>query len=141
EEERAGAHLRTTEELRSCVIWNKGEGNVRIEPLPWQAQLNPQFTTAIGDVNGDGRQDLWLAGNIYGLSPQVGRADAGRGTLLLNEGDRNWKYVDNQTAGINLRSQVRDAQYVKLADGGKALLVGINDEEMRVFRLNPATTK
>ncbi|MEM9931018.1 MAG: VCBS repeat-containing protein, partial [Bacteroidota bacterium] len=141
EELRAKALNLRCEELRSSIIWNKGEGQVRIEPLPWQAQLTTQFTTAIEDVNQDGRPDLWLGGNIFGLTPQVGRADAGRGTLLLNAGDRNWTYVDNAAAGISLKGQVRDAKFIDLADGSKALLVGINDEPLRIFQLQLPATK
>ncbi|MBB4078699.1 hypothetical protein GGR28_001312 [Lewinella aquimaris] len=141
EEERQGVIERGAQQLQSCVIWNKGEGKVITEPLPWQAQLNPQFTIAIGDVNGDDRPDLWLGGNIYGLSPQVGRADAGRGTLLLNAGDRQWEYVEPTRAGINLQGQVRDAQWLDLANGGQTLLIARNDAELKAFRINKQTSR
>jgi hypothetical protein len=141
EEERAKALTLSCEELRSSIIWNKGDGQVRIEPLPWQAQLTTQFTSAIEDVNGDGKLDLWLGGNIFGLTPQVGRSDAGRGTLLLNAGDRNWTFVDNAEVGISVKGQVRDAQFINLADGAKGLLVGINNEPMKIYRLNEQPTK
>ena len=62
EEERKDAIERKAVQLQSMVIWNLGEGKVRLDPLPWQAQLNPQFAVAVGDVNGDGRKDLWLGG-------------------------------------------------------------------------------
>lgn len=141
EEEKKGVQSWAARELRSSVIWNKGDGNVRIEPLPWQAQLTPQYTVAIEDVNGDDLPDLWLGGNIFGLSPQVGRADAGRGTLLLNKGDRSWEYVSNKEAGISVKGQVRDAQFIKLANGETSLLVGCNDEPLRIFKTTPATSK
>ena len=141
EEQREGAVDYDARELRSSIIWNQGEGNVRITPLPWQAQLTPQFTTAVADVNGDERPDLWLGGNIFGVTPQVGRADAGRGCLLINEGDRKFSYRDPAAAGIEVAGQVRDAQFIELASGGKALLVGCNDEAMRVYRVNPALSK
>ncbi|MFK8163735.1 MAG: VCBS repeat-containing protein [Lewinella sp.] len=141
EAERAEALTLSCEELRSSIIWNKGEGQVRIEPLPWQAQLTTQFTSAVEDVNGDGKLDLWLGGNIFGLTPQVGRSDAGRGTLLLNAGDRNWTFVDNAEVGISVKGQVRDAQFINLADGAKGLLVGINNEPMKIYRLNQQPTK
>jgi hypothetical protein len=141
EEERAKALTLSCEELRSSVIWNKGEGQVRIEPLPWQAQLTTQFTSAVEDVNGDGKLDLWLGGNMFGLTPQVGRSDAGRGTLLLNAGDRNWTFVDNADTGVSVKGQVRDAKFIDLADGSKALLVGVNNEPMKIFRLQEPPTK
>ena len=140
-EERAGALEWRTNELRSSVIWNDGIGKVNMAPLPWQAQLTPQFTTAIGDVNGDGRPDLWLGGNATETAPQVGRMDAGRGTLLLNAGDRKWTYVDNQAAGVSISGNVRDAKFMDLANGDRALLVGVNDEVLRTYRVQADASK
>ena len=141
DDERRGTQDWKAMELRTSVIWNKGEGQVRIDPLPWQVQLTPQYTVAVDDINADGRPDLWFGGNIFGLTPQVGRADAGRGALVLNRGDRVWEYVDNGRAGISVDGQVRDAQFIDLANGGKALLVGCNDEPMRVFTTQQTATK
>ncbi|MBC6995041.1 VCBS repeat-containing protein [Neolewinella lacunae] len=141
EEERAGALEWRTNELRSSVIWNDGIGKVNMAPLPWQAQLTPQFTTAIGDVNGDGRPDLWLGGNVTETTPQVGRMDAGRGTLLLNAGDRNWTYVNNAEAGVSIPGNVRDAKFMDLTNGDKVLLVGVNNELLRTFKVNTKPTK
>ncbi len=141
EAERERALLYEAKELRSSVIWNKGDGTVTISPLPWQAQLATHFATAIDDVDNDGQPDLWLGGNIFGVTPQVGRMDAGRGTLLLNRGDRKWEYLDNQAAGIAVNGQVRDAQFINLAGGKKALLVGQNDAALEVFELRGAAGK
>lgn len=141
EEQRAKARTYLTEELRNSVFWNKGDGTVRIEPLPWQAQLANHYAVAIGDVNGDDRPDVWLGGNNFGISPQVGRMDASRGTLLLNQGDRNWEYADNRASGVSVDGQVRDAQFIELANGGKALLVGQNDEALRIYKLQETTSK
>ena len=85
--------------------------------------------------------DLWLGGNIFGVTPQVGRMDAGRGTLLLNRGDRQWEYVDNQAAGLEVDGQVRDAQFINLAGGKKALLVGQNGEALEVFKVREEVGK
>ena len=140
-EERKGALAWQTNELRSSVIWNNSIGQVTLAPLPWQAQLTPQFTTAIGDVNGDGQPDLWLGGNVTETAPQVGRMDAGRGTLLLNAGGRKWEYVPNNESGVSIPGNVRDAQYIDLADGNKALLVGVNNEALRTYRLRDRSSK
>ena len=139
--ERAGALEWRSNELRSSVIWNNGIGQVNMAPLPWQAQLAPQFTSAIGDVNGDGLPDLWLGGNATETAPQVGRMDAGRGTLLLNAGDRKWTYADNETAGVNISGNVRDAKFIDLADGDKALLVGVNDKGLRTYRVRKGNSR
>ena len=141
ETQRAGALERTTKQLQSAVVWNMGGGQVELVPLPWQAQLNPQFTVAVGDANGDGLRDLWLGGNIYGLSPQVGRGDAGRGTLLLNRGNREWEYVSPEEAGVRVTGQVRDATYLDLADGSRVLLVARNDDTLKTYRVSQTVTR
>jgi hypothetical protein len=41
--------------------------------LPVMAQLSPVFGILASDLNKDGRQDLFLAGNFFGLKPQTGR--------------------------------------------------------------------
>ena len=141
EEQRSGATESRAVQLRSCVVWNHGDGKVQVEPLPWQAQLTSQFAVAVGDVNADGRPDLWLGGNQYGLAPQVGRADAGRGTLLLNAGNREWTYVDPQHAGVNLPGQVRDAHFLDMADGGRCLLVARNDAALKLYEVTGNPTR
>ena len=129
-----------TERLASVVVWNEGKGNFKTQELPWQAQLTQQYAAAIGDVNADGKPDIWMGGNRYGLAPQVGRADAGRGSLLLNDGDRSFTYVAPAAAGVSVRGQVRDAAFVELADGGRGLLVGCNNDPLRLFRTTTAPT-
>ncbi|WP_173021406.1 VCBS repeat-containing protein [Lewinella sp. W8] len=141
EEERQMTFSRKAEQLSNCIIWNEGEGRVKLTPLPWQAQLTTQFTAAVADVNGDSRPDLWLGGNLHGLSPQVGRSDAGRGTLLLNEGDRQWSYVSNEASGISVRGQVRDAQFLRLATGDLSLIVGCNNEPVQTYVLRASSSK
>lgn len=132
-EEREKAVPFRTVELRSCVVWNEGKGEVSLEPLPWPAQLTTQFAAACGDVNDDGRTDLWLGGNLFGLPPQVGRSDAGRGTLLINKGNRDWEAISPEVAGISIRGEVRDAQFIQMADGKQGLLVGCHNDEMLFF--------
>ncbi len=134
-EERKDVLERKAVQLQSCIVWNLGAGKVQIDPLPWQAQLNPHFTIAVGDVNGDGAQDIYMGGNIFGLSPQVGRADAGRGTLLLNQNNREWEYVPPREAGIHLPGQVRDARFIDGANGTINLLIARNDAELMTYRL------
>ena len=141
DEQRGGAVERRSVQLSSCVVWNHGDGKVQVEALPWQAQLTPQFAVAVGDVDADGLPDLWLGGNQYGLAPQVGRADAGRGTLLLNAGGRKWTYVDPAAAGIQLTGQVRDAEFVDLADGSRCLLVARNDAALKMYRVTSSPTR
>ena len=141
EPQRAGALELKTEELRSSVLWNDGNGKVTLQPLPWAAQLTCQYTAAVGDVNDDGRPDLWLGGNIFGVAPQAGRQDAGRGTLLLNKGNRTWTHSEPQLAGISVPGQVRDAKWIELADESRVLLIGVNDAPLEAFRLHNRPSK
>ncbi len=134
EEERAEAFAYQAETLRSCIVWNDNKGAVSVEALPWQVQLTTQFAAAVGDVNNDQRPDIWLGGNLLGLSPQVGRSDAGRGVLLLNEGKRKWRVAEQQETGISIKGAVRDAQFIQNAQGEPLLLIGQNNDSLLIFK-------
>ena len=132
EAERAQALEYQTEELRSVVLWNEGGNKFTITPLPWQAQLAPVATIAPRDVDGDGRIDLWLGGNLYGLPPRVGRMDASRGVFLRNAGDREWEYLSAAETGLSVDGEVRDAEWIETAKG-PVLLIARNGAAARLF--------
>jgi len=119
--------------LQTSVLWNDGTG-FRLEALPMEAQVSPVFGIAVDDFNGDGKQDIWLGGNFYGLKPEVGRHDSSRGVLLAGDGKNSFAFIKNSESGIYLNGEVRDAA-VFLTKNGKALLVARNDAEAVFYGL------
>ncbi|MDH3243473.1 MAG: VCBS repeat-containing protein [Saprospiraceae bacterium] len=129
-EEQAGALTYAVDNLQSSIVWNE-EGTFRLEALPWQAQLSPTFAILAEDLNGDQTPDIWLGGNFYGLKPQVGRHDAGRGTLLLGNGNGQFDLVTSNS-GIDGRGEVRDAKIIDI-QGRLNIIVARNNDAALIF--------
>ncbi|PHI21970.1 hypothetical protein CEQ90_01205 [Lewinellaceae bacterium SD302] len=127
-----GSEVSTVNELRSLVILNDGK-TLRVKPLPMEAQESPIYATAIADVDGDGDQDLITGGNFYYAKPQVGRYDADRGNLLLNDGQGNFSAATG-FAGLGIDGEVRDLTCLDLPHG-KYLLVARNNAKMMLYRI------
>jgi len=102
----------------------------RLISLNNAAQLSPTFAIAPVDHNQDGKMDLWLGGNFYGLKPEAGHLDGSRGVLLENQGNLNFSEVPNNpdiTTG-----EVRDAKTIKI-NGEEALLVARNNQTLQLL--------
>ncbi|MDW8310686.1 MAG: VCBS repeat-containing protein, partial [Verrucomicrobiales bacterium] len=85
-EELLGDHLAAAKRLHaawleSTVFLNRGEG-FEIRSLPAEAQWAPAFGLCVGDADGDGHDDLFLAQNFFAVQPETPRYDAGRGLWL-----------------------------------------------------------
>lgn len=72
--------------MASSFIENLGGGKFKITALPLLAQVSPVYGIACDDFNGDGLQDILLAGNQYETEVETGRYDAGIGLLLTGNG-------------------------------------------------------
>ncbi|MEO1624772.1 MAG: VCBS repeat-containing protein [Bacteroidota bacterium] len=83
EEEMKDALVLEAKWMKSSVLENKGEGRFVVHALPAEAQLAPIYGILPYDVDADGRKDLLLVGNDYGMEMQQGRADALSGLVLL----------------------------------------------------------
>ncbi len=121
------------EQTQSCVFYNDGRGGFTASPLPQRAQFAPVFGILPRDLDGDGRTDLMLGGNFYGLKPEVGRFDASYGTTLLATGNRGFQYVPPATSGLFVRGEVRDIQPVG-TPAGSLILVARNNDPLQVFQ-------
>lgn len=103
------AIVRTAQTFASAVFLNRGEKFEEIE-LPSQAQWSAVQTSRTLDLNGDGFQDLLLAGNFFGSLAQLGRMDAMSGLILLNSG--NGKFVFQEWLPIDPKLEYRHIKVV-----------------------------
>jgi hypothetical protein len=117
----------------SVIAWNDGGGAFRIAKLPLPVQLSSVHAILCADVNGDGRPDLLLGGNNFGLLPQFGRLDASFGHVLLNEGSESFRHLGTAESGVELRGQVRDLVPVQIGDRRHVLFLQ-NDTLPVLFR-------
>ncbi len=121
-------------DFASSVALNNGNGTFRLEPLPVEAQFAPVYAAQAGDFDGDGRTDLLVAGNFYGVQPILGRYDAGYGVLLRGVGDGRFAAVDMEQSGVRIEGQVRHMAVLRHAGGDRLIVIARNNDRLEVLR-------
>ena len=119
-----------TEELQTAVLWGKGNGEVELKPLPVIAQVAPVYAIIANDFDRDGNMDLFLAGNMYDVKPDVGRLDANDGVLLKGDGKRNFQVLSYSQTGIHIKGQVRGAVSISTGVNKQGIILGRNNSTL-----------
>ena len=88
-------------DLRSVVFLNRG-GKFTARPLPVEAQMAPAFGVSVGDLDGDGQEDLFLSQNFFAVQPETPRYDGGRGLWLRGDGQGGFQAVSGEESGITV---------------------------------------
>jgi enediyne biosynthesis protein E4 len=128
------ATILTVNETHSAVFLNDGKGHFAMQALPTEAQLSPVNAAIVYDLNGDGIEDIFMAGNFYGLKPQTGRFDASYGTLFLGDQKGHFNYVPPKQSGLFVRGEVRDAKMLNPISKNPLLLVARNNDNLMLFQ-------
>ncbi len=123
------------EETRSCYFENIGNGKFVKHPLPVEAQFAPVNAIICDDLDNDGFKDLLLAGNEYQAEVISGRYDASYGCFLRGSNTRSFIPVPPVKSGFILNGDVKDMDLITLPNQEKIILVAVNNELMRVFRI------
>jgi len=119
--------------LSTLYLENKGSSFVR-KPLPIQAQFAPVYTLVSEDLDQDGDLDIILAGNETKVRVRMGRADANKGFVFLNDGRGNFSYLPQSVSGLNLKDDTRQLLFIKL-ERQSVLMVGQNDKSILSYIL------
>jgi hypothetical protein len=96
---------------------------------------------SVADFNSDGHEDLFMAQNFFAVDAETSRYDAGRGLLLLGNGNAEFRCVDALESGIALYGEQRGvatADYDR--DGRPDIAVGQSNGRVGLFR-NQSTTR
>ena len=132
QKEQDAATRLAAETFETSLFVTQTDGPFRRRALPMETQFAPIQGLAVRDVNADGRPDLLLAGNDFTVRPQWGRADAEKGTVLLNQGDLQFKGRGSRESGFYAPTDVRDL--VIVGEGPQSLLVlGNNNATLSTF--------
>ncbi len=128
------AQVREVNKFESVYLQNMGSGKqFMVSDLPMYAQLSKIFTFFTEDLTHDGKLDVLLAGNLYGVATYQGRYDGSYGLLLQHSGWANWKPILPVQSGLLLDGEVRHIGKVKTADG-YLYLVARSGKPLQVFK-------
>lgn len=120
--------------LASMVFLNRGDHFEPI-PLPQEAQFAPVFGINVADFNLDGHLDLFLAQNFFAVSTAISSQDAGRGLLLLGNGQGQFQPLPGPSSGILAYGEQRGSAVADFnSDGRPDLALAQNAAETRLFR-------
>ncbi|MDB5132082.1 MAG: repeat protein [Mucilaginibacter sp.] len=127
------ASVLEVKQTQTCVFYNNGKGHFIMKPLPVRAQLSPVYSILVTDMNGDGRNDLFLGGNFYGVKPEVGRFDASYGVTFFGNASRGFDYIPPASSGIFIKGEVRDSREIS-GKTGNIILIARNNDALQVFK-------
>ena len=118
----------------SVLLLNRGD-QFELRPLPMEAQLSPVFGVAVGDLDGDGNEDLFLAQNFFEVGGTESRHDAGVGVWLKGNGQGDFMAATQQESGISVYGEGRGAALCDFDhDGRLDLVVGQNQGQTLLYR-------
>ncbi len=109
----------------SSTVFLNLNGSFKPVILPNEAQIAPVNGIVVDDFDKDGRQDIFLAGNMYQREVETTRSDAGKGCLLTFEDDGTIRTRRTPETGISADKDVRSVS--KISNGDHNLLVIANN--------------
>jgi hypothetical protein len=116
----------------SSIILVNENGKFSIKKLPVEAQFSTVNGIIARDFDNDGIKDLLLAGNKFDVEVETTPADASPGLFLKGTGDLEFKSLKPNESGFFVPYNVKDMLQI-IASGGPAILVSVNNEQLRVF--------
>ena len=119
--------------LSSVYLENQGNGTYVLYELPLEAQVAPVYSILTDDFDLHGHKDILMGGNFTGAKVQLGRYDASKGTLLLGDGNGNFKVANNRETGLLIKGRIRDIKSAVTGDGRQLIIVARNGEAVQVL--------
>lgn len=118
----------------SMIFLNRGD---HFEPrkLPFEAQLTTAFYAGVSDFNTDGNEDLLLSQNFFARPVGTPRSDAGRGLILLGEGNGDLIAMAGQSSGVKIYGEQRGAAISDYnLDGRADIVITQNGSETKLYQ-------
>ena len=129
------AHHYVANTFATSFIENTGNGKFKISALPVETQFSSVNDILVKDFDKDGNLDALLTGNLFVSEIETTRNDAGRGVLLLGDGNNKFKAISHLESGFFSRKDAKKLGWVEHGKQQLLLLVN-NDDELQIFRYN-----
>jgi hypothetical protein len=124
----------------SVVLLNRDD-HFEARPLPIQAQFAPVFGLAVGDLDADGNEDIFLVQNFHGVPDRETPLDAGGALWLRGNGRGDFAPAAESESGISIRGDGRGAALCDFDhDGRLDIVAGENGGLTRLFRNRTANS-
>ncbi len=125
------AHVYKVDELRSGYLENKG-GMFSFVPFPRELQVSPITAFLKYDFDGDGAEEVLVAGNYFGVKPYHGRLGAFAGAVIKNKNN----VILGDLLGLDFtKKSIRHLHMINIANR-HYLLATFNDEAAQLYELN-----
>jgi enediyne biosynthesis protein E4 len=119
--------------LEHMVFINRGD-HFEARPLQIEAQFSAAFHTGVADFDNDGNEDIFISQNYFAVPQDDPRMDAGRGLILLGDGEGNFRPLSGSESGIKIYGEQRGAAFGDFNNNGKTdLAVSQNGSRLKLF--------
>ncbi len=129
------AMMRQATYFKSAVAMSKGNGQFSLSELPDPVQFSCVCAITCFDLNADGKKDLLLAGNDDGFMPQFSKLDASFGHTLLNQGNGQFRRIENRVSGFDIRGQTKSIAPITIKNE-RYVLATRNGQAPKLFKEN-----
>ena len=123
------AKLFEVTELRSGYLRNDN-GNYVFKSFENSMQIAPLTRALNYDFEGDGEQELLLAGNYTGLIPYHSKLDAFAGAII-----KAGKIIEGKDIGLNLTQHVVRGLNILKFDSKEYIIVTMNNDKPQIYEL------
>ena len=133
-----GERLKAASQLRAnwldtTVFLNRGD-HFEVRSFPIEAQFTPAFAVCVGDLDGDGREDVFLSQNFFDVEEGTSRYDGGRSLWLKGDGKGDFRAVNGQESGLLIYGEQRGAALCDYdGDGRVDLAVAQNAAATKLY--------
>lgn len=128
------SYAKSVNDFSSYLVINNGAQGLELRRLPDAAQLFPIMDIEITDFDYDGHLDVFLVGNKWNAEPETPSYDAGRGLILIGDGQMNFEAITSiEASGVNIKGDARAIESI-VVNGKKHYIVASNNGELVVYK-------